>query len=376
MKPADISELIRPVPPNLPLYGYTIQGEDYTIADLDRLWTERYIRAVDDPAFGYEFVSAFASRNEFLPLSKPPCWSHIDTWWHLSGRVSIPAVREAIAIREPANAWKRALLHALLVIPSATEEEISGIVGIPIESLRIYEELLWNVRDNQDCLASVVWPRPRFELMIDPKYFHKTEPADLLLRAAYEGLETNLLIELHSRLSQERRLTEQEICRYFNNGILINAKLMAKMGFYDPKSLTARLANKIYQADARVKARAEVLRLKELAKPRKSLKSVGRVLTGKHPGRLTRPIMGRAANSEVTTVANLILGIKNPKWTYLAKLGEGSDVSEGSEGSGINRNETFLNPALAFIPPATCGREMSCAFETPNRWTMVPVTSM
>ena len=91
MKPADISQLVRSVPPNLPLYGYTIQREDYTTGDLDSLWTQRYIQAVDDPAFGYEFVSAFAKHDEFLPTTCACTCTNslIEAWWDLAGRLKI-----------------------------------------------------------------------------------------------------------------------------------------------------------------------------------------------------------------------------------------------------------------------------------------------
>ena len=149
----------------------------------DRLW-----RCRQDPAFGWHFVGAL----DVLGLPLPDALeqdSVRQAWWWSRHGVDSPPLVAALSLRDPASSHQAAILQAFLLCEDASWIQIAEWLDRPVETIRIYNDLFFNVRgrrDDRPFLAHLVYPETR----IVHRAGESCAGGDLgpaLLRAAWES---------------------------------------------------------------------------------------------------------------------------------------------------------------------------------------------
>ena len=124
---------------------------------------DREARSLADPAFGARFVLAIHELD--IPL---PDWLHEDSVRHayqyIHHGIERPHVLEAYRLASPRGSELAAVLDGMLVSLETPLERIAELLGRPVESLRQYADLFFNVRDRADdpaYVANIVYPGTR-----------------------------------------------------------------------------------------------------------------------------------------------------------------------------------------------------------------------
>jgi hypothetical protein len=182
MNSREIRNLIAYLPPRSPYPG----GGASLQAGSNRQFREACLAVcLNDPKFGYNFVMSFVKTEQPLPPGVFNLSIRRD-YFAQNHRDDIFA--DTYALSHPANTARRRIINALLICRDITTAEIASKMDMPVETLELYEQLWFNVRDRLDdpgFIAGLLYANTRLSnLEIDsaevPDYDIK------LLRAAHE----------------------------------------------------------------------------------------------------------------------------------------------------------------------------------------------
>jgi hypothetical protein len=153
-----------------------------------------------------------------------------------------------------------AKLNALLMagLGQPADEHLSLVAektGIPKPTVEAYEVLFFNVLDraaDHAYISHVVYPDSRV-VELDEDYFDKTPIADLLLRAAFNHRDIDLVLRLTGMTDEACRqelatLGEQQ--KQLETSIMGNALLMSKMGLLNQRSAGLNRASTLLAASS------------------------------------------------------------------------------------------------------------------------------
>ena len=230
MQPNDIHNLVELVPPDFQLYAAN-RSANLDGVTLKKLALERVSRAVMDPAFGWNFVKAFAEQKQqllgcALPTSFWSAWS-LEVNGHLEKHLG-----QALMLRQPGMKMKRALLEALLIMPDVTLERIASISCLSVKAVKIYSELWFDVRERFDdaaYIAGIVYPETRL-VELQPDYFATVDPVQLLLRAAHNTGSVEVLLKLFGATESGQRLSDEELIQLLRLRVLAEADFIIQVG--------------------------------------------------------------------------------------------------------------------------------------------------
>lgn len=211
------------------------------------------------PEYGWEFACGCADARVTFPLSVDGREKWLFRAYLLRlAPATYPcrAVKDAHQIRQSPSL--SAKLNAMLMagLGRPVEEHLSLVsekTGIPKPTVEAYEVLFFNVLDRpRDGLyiSHIVYPDTRL-VEYDVDYFDKTPIADLLLRAAFNHREIDLVLRLTGMTNVACRqelatLGEQE--KQLETSIISNASLMAQLGLLNQRSTGLDRATKLLAA--------------------------------------------------------------------------------------------------------------------------------
>ncbi len=196
---------------------------------------DREARSLSDPAFGTRFVLAIHQLG--IPL---PDWLHEDSVRHAYHYIHHGVERdhtiEAFRLASPACTGLAAIVDSMLVSLDTPLERISELLGRPVESLRQYADLFFNVRDRADdpaYLANIVYPGTRLAGL------DASNPLDVrrqLLQAGYEqGAEQ---VAFLAGLNANRDdVVVKDAVGALERQLLTRATMMVRHGRLDPATL-------------------------------------------------------------------------------------------------------------------------------------------
>ena len=176
----------------------------------------RVFHCVNDPRFGYELVRSFIDLGLPLALGVHDLYL-LRTYYYLVDNAPDSAIEDALMIEH--SPLLRSLLKACLIDPEISIPEISERLQIPIEVIKVYDALFWNVRDrlnDESYIAHLVYPKTR-RVEFEADYIFKESSENLTIRAAYNyGFKTalefaGLRIGQQSDVEQMARQVEQII---------------------------------------------------------------------------------------------------------------------------------------------------------------------
>jgi hypothetical protein len=190
-----------------------------------------------NPAYGWHSARAFARAREHFPAIV----TGRDHWLFLAYMMMLhpvmyadPDVQAAFDLSQQGQgAILKALLMAGLGSP-ATEhlDLVAAKSGIPRRTVEAFETLFFNILDRpQDglYLSEIVYPRGRI-VEFDEDYFETAPIADLVLRAAYNYRDIDLVARLAGMDSESCAAELSKLEAELQNRIVGNALVMAKSG--------------------------------------------------------------------------------------------------------------------------------------------------
>ena len=250
-----IYDLVQAIPSNVNLFAGG-HGIEPLQVDWNSLEINRLARASYDPAFAWAYAVAFAEAKEPLPtLVTEPAMAIREAYEYLLTGKCGDNLRWALVLRQ--DPMKCALLHALLIMPSVTLEQIAGIVSMPVAVVKLYSELWFDVRDRLDdkiYIANIVWPKTRL-VAFRKDYLTTLKPEELLLRVAQEG-DLDGVLELFGGAPAGNRPSEEELKERLRAHILHVTWLLVQGGIYFQDLPVIRSAFKIIAASKRAGKRA------------------------------------------------------------------------------------------------------------------------
>ena len=133
--------------------------------------SERFALALNDPAFGYNFVEAHLKTGRWLPDTIYE-WPLIQAVAGGYFRAAEPLMTEVESFRTEARRHDKDFLDALLLADDASLADIAGLLDVSEEVIEAYEALHWNVRDRlheKRYLAGLLYPDGRQAAARDAK---------------------------------------------------------------------------------------------------------------------------------------------------------------------------------------------------------------
>lgn len=153
---------------------------------------QAYSHAMSDPMFGWQFVKSFLDNNSQLPIAVTESTLLRAYCFHRYNNGDRD-MRMAFQLKARAEKNRMIMLQCMLLLEKLSLEHIAGELGLSLDTVRIYGDLFWNVRDRlKDTvyINSIVYPDTTQVLWVTD--YHKNEdPLNISLRAAYHyGMET------------------------------------------------------------------------------------------------------------------------------------------------------------------------------------------
>ena len=354
----DIKEIIAIIPDDMPLYASVTQlTNDQAVKN--QLYVKRAACALFDPAFGWKYAKALAQHKGRIS-SRAIRTSIPDAVNYLTHGSRNHDLHDALMFREDCMRMKRALLEALLIMPSVPLEQISKLTCMSVKAITVYSQLWFDVRDRLDdqCyVASIVWPRTR-QVSLQPDYLATATPEELLLRAAHEG-DLNVVLALFGAVSAGKQIPEEELRRLLQVRILEEAWFVVQAGGIHQDLPILRQAMKLITASNKAEARAQ-------AAPR---------VVGAWTASTRVPAPSVSVLSQATAMADAPANkLRASNWIYLAKSSGSSVPPASSASSGITFR--LCQPLREVSRPVELGRNRSCAFPSESRERMAAVTCL
>jgi hypothetical protein len=219
-----------------------------SIAGIEDPELGRFLYAYKDLQFGWNFARTMAANA--LPM--PPVFQERDEWvWRAylyaldKKKFRDPVIREALTFTGHNMQKERAVLHALLINPKATIEDVALRLNRDKDVISAYECLFFNVHDRRDdhlYISSIVYPQGRLVEMYE-HYIRNESLEMILLRAGYNhgpedvlyfaGFPSDLLMQ-HIGNDVPARLEAM---------IMANGYLLAKNGWLNQGAGAAGMSN-------------------------------------------------------------------------------------------------------------------------------------
>ena len=353
----DIKDIIDMIPDDMPLYASVAQPTNDPAVKCE-LFIERAACALFDPAFGWKYAQALVQHK--WRISSRAIWTAIpDMVNYLTFGSRNHDLHDALMLREDCMRMKRALVEALLIMPSVPLERISELTGLTVGAIKAYGDLWFDVRDRLDdrCyIAGLVWPGTR-QVSFRKDYLKTATPEELLLRAAHEG-DLNAVLDLFGAVSIGKQIPEEELKRLLHIRVLEEAWRVVQAGGIHQDLPVLRHAVKLITATKKAEARAQAAR-----------RAVGAWTASTNMPTAAVSVLA-AATAKADAPAN---ELRASKWLYLAKPQEASEASEASDQSLFN--DRLRNPALSVTRPSAPWRLISRDLAEPNRFRSETVTA-
>jgi len=161
-----------------------------SIAGIEDPELGRFLYAYKDLQFGWNFARTMAANK----LELPPIFQDRNEWvWRAylyalnRQKFKDPVIREALTFTGHNMQKERAVLHALLINPKATIEDVAQRLNRDVDVIEAYEALFFNVHDRREdhlYISSIVYPQGRLVEMYE-HYIRNESLEMILLRAGY-----------------------------------------------------------------------------------------------------------------------------------------------------------------------------------------------
>ena len=187
--------------------------------------------AMNDASFGWKFINSFLDLGRPVPadvyesvLLRPYCYVRYESYDR--------DARMAFEIENIANRTKRALLRCMLLVSEMPYRTIAESLQLTVETVKIYENLFWNIRDrlpDPAYLTQLIFPDTRkVELM--PNYLIEEDPQNLVLRITIQhGLKVmEELLGIRNPISE---FDSQSQAKSYEAQIMSAGNFVAKIGF-------------------------------------------------------------------------------------------------------------------------------------------------
>lgn len=200
-----------------------------------------------NPAFGWHIASTYARNRELLPITMTK--NRRDRWLFIAYMALLnPAlhadrhVEEAHQIYQ--NPGKSAKLKALLIagLGQPVDDHLKLVAektGFHRRTVEAFETLFFNVLDRHTdglYLSEIVYPETRVVEVFED-YFQTASPEDLLIRAAYNHRDVDLVLRLAGMTEAALRKELHEMSEAeLESRIMGNALLIAKLGLLNQRS--------------------------------------------------------------------------------------------------------------------------------------------
>jgi len=150
-----------------------------------------------------------------------------------------------------------------------TCERIAELTCMSVKAVQTYSELWFDVRDRFDDLcfiANIVYPDTR-QVEFMPDYYATVQPEQLLLRAAHNTEDVDVVLQLFGAVSAGARLPEDELIKMLRVNILAEAAGVAQVGCVHQKLPILDRAMKIITADIKALSRIQAPATRVVAQP-------------------------------------------------------------------------------------------------------------
>lgn len=215
------------------LAGDTPAVETQGLTMPDGMCIAHYLHCYRNLRFGWDFCSALVRNNQIMP-------GIIDgddmiLWRAYQFMQGVPdaVVAGALALTAPTMENTANQMHALLIHPSMSFEEVARKMNMPVETVVCYEKLFFNVVDRRadaKFIAQVVYPRTRLIEMFE-NYMHNESLSNLLLRAGYNNGPEDVAYFAGLSDSPFSGLSSTEAAGKLESAIMANGFMMARSGF-------------------------------------------------------------------------------------------------------------------------------------------------
>ena len=157
----------------------------------------RKASATIDPAFGWHFVNSFIQGNLPFP-NRVQDDALLLTYEHITrGIMPDGPLYWALAMNLPDMRYYNDVCCALLLVENMTHEHISELLNVPVEAIKYFEALFFNIRDRigeRAYLGQIVFPADDYKWVEHNAGYIQTESRrSLLFRAARRGGEDTVL---------------------------------------------------------------------------------------------------------------------------------------------------------------------------------------
>ena len=255
MDTKQISQLAELIPTEVKLYAG--DGQPTTNPHtIQNRFIENVAHALIDPAFGWKYATAFAASKLPLP-SSVFSFSIRRAWDYVMMGHCCEDLRDALILREEPMKLKRALLEALLIIPTLTLGLIAELTGVSVAAVKIFTELWFDVRDrmNDVCfIANIVYPQTR-QVELQADYWKTVTPEQLLLRAAHNTDSVEVVLELFGEVSTRARVPVKELKKLIRYNLLAEATFIIQLGGCHQELPILTRVVKLITADIKAAAR-------------------------------------------------------------------------------------------------------------------------
>jgi hypothetical protein len=180
--------------------------------------------ALNDPKFGWNFLRALKQDGMELPL----VIDHLqlqEANGYLRGAYD-DAMDESLVLAGPQNTTMRNLLKALLICRDVTLENIANWMELPLEVVRIFDQLFFNVRDRlheRGYIAQILYPD-------GIRINSNTENKESLLLRAGSRHGAREVIRLAGIQSEQGGQSNDELLHDFEHETLLRAKTLVRHG--------------------------------------------------------------------------------------------------------------------------------------------------
>ncbi len=218
-----------------------------------------FVRIYREPSFGWNTAKAYAMKREVFPVTV----IGRDRWLFIAyltlcdpDKLGNRHVQDAFHITQKPGMFAK--LKALLISGLGTPADahiklVSKKVGIHADTLEALEILFFNVLDrakDEAYLSEIVYPETRAVEMTEG-YFDKTPRSDLILRAAYNHRDLDLVLKLAGITDSECRKECRSLAEMRNelaSKVMANATMTADLGLINQPGVGMKRAVQLMKA--------------------------------------------------------------------------------------------------------------------------------
>lgn len=201
--------------------------------ELDGL-VDRMVFCTHDPEFGFRFVQAHLEQG--VPMDPTINEESLHLAYNFLQQTCTHEQRMVAAwafhMSHPQCGVLSHLIKAHLICPEISYHKISQVLKVPVASVRLYEELFFNVRDRMDepaYINGIMFPETRVPVM-RPGYGEREDPHLIVLRLAYDhGIDPAMAVSgRRSAMTQEHNSSDSAL--RVEGSIMSTALTQARIG--------------------------------------------------------------------------------------------------------------------------------------------------